>query len=103
MPDVGSVPVNFTATGLLNQPLGAAAGSVVAPVTVGLSLSILNCRWNVIVDVPSVAVQSTTSELDVNVRASGQFEDTTFCACSVTPTFEMYHPFSPAVPDVIVY
>lgn len=72
IPDVGSVPENVTLTGALNQPFPLGARSADEPVTVGASLSILNWRCRPTMFEPSVAVQSSVSELDENVQLAGQ-------------------------------
>ena len=64
MPDVASEPAKRYRHGWLNQPFASAARLGDAPVTVGASVSILNCE--VERDrhaLPSVAVQSSTSLL----------------------------------------
>src|SRR5438874_7602566 len=71
IPDVASLPARVTVTGVLYQPFPFGWWSAVAPVTVGLSLSILNWRWKVNVARPSVAVQSSVSVLARNVFTVG--------------------------------
>ena len=74
IPEVVSLPLNVTVTGWLYQPPASGARSGDAVVTTGASVSILNCRWNWTVDEPSVAVQSTASELVRKVLTSGQVD-----------------------------
>src|SRR5581483_1243285 len=103
IPDVGSVPAKATVTGWLYQPPPSGARSGVADVTVGASVSILNCRWNCTVDVPSVALHDSASALDLKVFTSGQSESVAPWTASCAVTALRYQPLSPVVPDVIVY
>ena len=100
MPDVASEPAKAIPTGWLNQPFASAARLGDAPVTVGASVSILNCRWNGIDALPSVAVQSSTSPTALNVFAAGQVVSVAPCTEIWTVTALRYQPLSPAVPDV---
>src|SRR5579884_850904 len=103
IPDVASLPANVTVTGALYQPLPLGCRSAVAPVTVGLSVSILNCRWNGIVALPSVAVQSSASLLVRKVLTAGHVVSVAPVTDIWTLTGETYQPLSPGVPDVTEY
>ncbi len=91
-------------TGALYQPFAFGCRSGVTAVTVGLSLSILNWRWKLTVEIPSVAVQSRLSLLERNVFTLGQVVSVAPAGGGmVTVTSLRYQPLSPAVPEVTVY
>src|SRR5579862_5979431 len=103
MPDVGSVPAKVTVTGALYQPFAFGGRSAVAAVTVGLSVSILNCKWKLTVDVPSVALQSRVSLLERNVLTAGHVVSVAPAGVMFAVTALTYQPLSPAVPEVTEY
>src|SRR5581483_2157243 len=103
IPEVASLPANVTLTGALYQPFAFGCRSTLAPVTVGLSLSILNWRCRLApTGEPSVAVQSSVSELAWNVFTAGQLVSVAPATPICPVTSLTYQPLSPVVPEVTV-
>ena len=72
------------------------------PVTIGASLSILNWRWKATLEVPSVAEQSSESELERKVLTTGQFVSVALATWICAVTSLTYQPLLPAVPELTV-
>src|SRR5512132_2088190 len=103
MPEVASVPENFTASGWLYHPFLSAGREGVA-VTTGGVLSILNVRLLLAVDVPSTFdaehVSVTPDVSAVSVFASQPLELAAPVTTQLTVTLLVYQPFVPSVPVI---